>query len=213
MLNFILFFFLFVVFFYWVFYSGSPFVSVVFVTSLSAILGFFLLSIDLGFAGMVLIIVNAGAIAVVFLFVCILAKRETVVTRFVPLFFFPCMAVFFFAMTNLSTRLLGFLFSCVLDEHYTNPVFFSPVKESLRLSDVSVSSHLVLTIFSPQWWPVLGLVGLFLFLVMVVAINVTKTWVFDRANSSKNNLSLPPRLPVGYYNRKKFLFWFKKNKV
>lgn len=119
-------------------------------TSISAILGFFLLSLDLGFAGMVLIIVNAGAIAVVFLFVCILAKRETVVTRFVPLLFFPCMAVFFFAMTNLSTRLLGFLFSCVLDEHYSNSMFLSPVKESLRLSDVSISSHLLLTVFSPQ---------------------------------------------------------------
>lgn len=131
---------------------------------------------------MVLIIVNAGAIAVVFLFVCILAKRETVVTRAVPLLFFPCMAVFFFAMTNLSTRILGFLVSSVFDEHLAtvnnNPLISSSstfVKDSLRIADHSLSSHLFLTIFSPQWWPVLILVGFFLFLIMIVAINVTKT--------------------------------------
>jgi NADH:ubiquinone oxidoreductase subunit 6 (subunit J) len=145
------------------------------VTALSAILGFFLLAVDLGFAGMVLIIVNAGAIAVVFLFVCILAKRETIVTRFVPLFFFPCMAAFFFAMTNLSARLLGFLFNSMLDERGIDVNYTNVVKSTLRLSDDSISSHLFLTIFSPQWWPVLLLIGLFLFLVMVVAINVTKT--------------------------------------
>lgn len=135
----------------WVFYSGTPFVSIIFVTGMSAILGFFLLVLDLGFAGMVLIIVNAGAIAVVFLFVCILAKRDTNVNRSLKMFYILPSGVLFFAfLNNLQTTVLSFLFSTVLDEHCQSASFSAPVRESLRIGDLSVLSHTALTIFSPQ---------------------------------------------------------------
>ncbi len=62
-------------------YSMTPFIFIIFLTVVTFTLGLILVLNNLFFAGAVLIIVNAGAIAMVFLFVCVLSSRKTTVNR------------------------------------------------------------------------------------------------------------------------------------
>ena len=59
------------------FYAGTPFFLIIFNMFLSYFLGVLLFFFKLPFAATVMTVVNAGAITIVFLFVCILTRRDS----------------------------------------------------------------------------------------------------------------------------------------
>ena len=92
-------------------YDASPFIYIIFATALSFCLGLLLVSVGLVFAGSVLIIVNSGAIAMVFLFVCVLSSRNVFVNRLISV---PTLAGYlfvFFVAVLFSGALLQTIFS------------------------------------------------------------------------------------------------------
>lgn len=136
---------------FWVFFIGTPFISILFLVAISAALGFFLISVDLGFAGAVLIIVNAGALAMVFLFVCVLARRETVVARKFSLHFvLPLCGVFFVFLFIFSSFLNFFVYNNLSLEALSSTLLAGPNSAGLRVSDASLASHLSLVVYHPQ---------------------------------------------------------------
>jgi hypothetical protein len=136
---------------FWVFFVGTPFISILFLVAISAALGFFLISVDLGFAGAVLIIVNAGALAMVFLFVCVLARRETVVARkFSSHYVLPVCGVFFVFLFLFSSFLNFFIYNNLSLEALSSTLLAGPSSVGLRVSDASLASHLSLVVYHPQ---------------------------------------------------------------
>ena len=101
-ITFFLLFFLFVTTFFLLFYEASPFVYIIFATVISFILGLLLISLGLVFAGAVLIIVNSGAIAMVFLFVCVLSSRNIFINRAISV-----QTLFFYFLLRAMLNLRG----------------------------------------------------------------------------------------------------------
>lgn len=177
MITLFLLFFLYLVIFFLLIYEASPFVYIIFATVVSFLLGMLLVSLGLVFAGSVLIIVNSGAIAMVFLFVCVLSSRNIFVNRLVSIQVFFFYLLVFLIIINF----LAFLFKQFFSETnfsnsltpYVDKTPFSLI-ENMYSNDYSVISHLLLlenNIFFPN---LLTVLGIFLIFSMCAAIIITK---------------------------------------
>jgi NADH:ubiquinone oxidoreductase subunit 6 (subunit J) len=155
----------------------TPFIFIIFLTVVTFTLGLILVLNNLFFAGAVLIIVNAGAIAMVFLFVCVLSSRKTTVNRsssvFITLvnslvllfFFWFANVLFVYKEGALTTK------SDLYNHFVINPDAFSAL---LSFSDWSVASHLLLIENNSNNPGILFLLGIILLISMCVAILITK---------------------------------------
>jgi NADH:ubiquinone oxidoreductase subunit 6 (subunit J) len=158
-------------------YSLSPFIFIIFATAASFCLGLLLVANGLTFAGAILIIVNSGAIAMVFLFVCVLSARKTVVSRYTS----SLTLSFYFLFSVLGVAGVFGLFYYLLSEsnffNMTYPFVHKAtgvLLENVVSNDLSVASHLLFLEKNIFFSNYLFLLGVFLLLSMCVAILVTK---------------------------------------
>jgi hypothetical protein len=154
----------------------TPFIFIIFLTAVTFTLGLLLVLNNLFFAGAVLIIVNAGAIAMVFLFVCVLSSRKTTVNRSSSVFItlVNSLVLLFFSWFAYSLFAWGgpaWLQADPVRPYVGNPDAFSAL---LSFSDWSVASHLLLIENNSSNPGILFLLGTILLISMCVAILITK---------------------------------------
>lgn len=159
-------------------YSMTPFIFIIFLTAVTFLLGLVLILNNLFFAGAVLIIVNAGAIAMVFLFVCVLSSRKVTVSRSSPVFITLINSSFFLFFLWLATIFFSYTGQTAPLRQDTANIFSkatgSSFSELLSFSDWSVTCHLLLIENNVDFPGILLLLGLFLLISMCVAILITK---------------------------------------
>jgi NADH:ubiquinone oxidoreductase subunit 6 (subunit J) len=199
-------------------YSLSQFIYICFVTLTSVCLGLLLLANGLSFAGSVLIIVNAGAVAMVFLFVCILSARNTIVSRRItPAKYLMLVLIALFFATCFFFNYQKMIEMWFLDEHNVLDLGVSKNSILLRTSlpeDFSLASHIILLEKNNSFLGFLPLLGFFLVTVMVIAILVTqrtksnvvdsvqdRRWVWDEsiARAPGRNPSIPSLKKPAYF--------------
>lgn len=183
----------------------NPFVYICFTTLASVCLGLLLLVNGFNFAGAVLIIVNAGAIAMVFLFVCMLSARNEVIHRrsdFLKISFFFLVTCLLGGFCAYNYNMLEESFNLISQSsdvaaHITSSLKMqnnSFVFESSLPDDFSLISHILILEENNSFFGFLPIIGVMLVIVMVVAILVTqRTKTTGLKNAQMTALSIWPR--------------------